>query len=154
MKRLIKSGFLRVVNKRVCIFCLITTVTIAACFSVSDEKQHIKDLNDNMIDLRIYHENLGGSLKQNDLEIAEWLANGMDSILNVMAIHFENHRKLHNPFAYYYKNKLNPSMSKLRQAIKNRDTKNAIEAYTVLTEKCNGCHIDHDSGKEVLNLAK
>jgi hypothetical protein len=154
MKQLIKSEFLPFGFKRIFIISLITTVTIAACFSKSDKEHHMKDLDENMIDLRIYHENLGGSLKQNDLDIAEWLANGMDSVLDVMARHFDNNRKLQRPFDYYYKNRLKPNMARLKEEIKNGDINKAIEVYTVLTNKCNGCHTDHDAGKEVLNWAK
>lgn len=154
MKHLIKFQLFPVGFKWLYLFSFVATVTIAACFTMPDDEHFIKDLDENMLELKAYHENLGGYLMQNDLEIAEWLVNSMDSVLNIMARHFDNHRKLQKPFSYYYKNRLKPNMDKLKEAIKNGEKSKAIEVYTVLTGKCNGCHTDHDAGKEVLNWAK
>jgi hypothetical protein len=51
-------------------------------------------------------------------------------------------------------NRLKPAMTRLKHAIKDGNSGDAIKAYTILTNKCNGCHTDHDIEKEVLNWAK
>lgn len=40
-------------------------------------------------------------------------------------------------------------MDKLKKAIEKGEAMGAINAYSVLTNKCKGCHTDHDAGKEV-----
>jgi hypothetical protein len=53
---------------------------LAACFG-RKKPTTIKDLDENMMDLRIYQENLGDLIKEGKLTDAAWLANGMDSLL-------------------------------------------------------------------------
>jgi hypothetical protein len=143
------------VNKKVLVMAVISLLaTFTSCYFTVDDKHYIKDLNDNMIDLRAYHENLGDALKQNDMDIADWLATGMDSVLNLMGQTFKEHRRLKKPFSYYYENRLKPYMADLKMAVKKGDNSTAIKSYSALTRKCNSCHIDHDMDKEVFNWAQ
>lgn len=110
---------------------------------------NMKDLNENMLDLRIYQENLGDEIKSGKLQDAEWLLAGMDSILLVVGQKFTEHRKLQKEFAYYYKKDLRQPISNIRGAISKNDTTAAIGAYKLLVKKCNSCHLDHDVDKTV-----
>lgn len=112
---------------------------------------NIKDLDDNMIDLRMYHENLGDALLHKDQDIALWLNTGLDSVLRVVADKFDTHRKLDKPFRDAYEKDLSPSLRELSTALHARDWPGAAQAYTMLTRKCNGCHIDRDVDKVVQN---
>ena len=62
-----------------------------------------KDLDENMIDMMMYHDNLGLYLRKKDMDNAQWLLQGMDSTLQVIAGKFDEHRKLNDPFKKYYK---------------------------------------------------
>ena len=57
------------------------------------EEQNKKDLDENMIDMMAYHNNLGEYLRKNDAEYSQWLVEGLDSSLHVIASKFESHRK-------------------------------------------------------------
>lgn len=109
----------------------------------------IKDLDENMLDLKIYQENLGDMIKSGRLNDAEWLLDGTDSLLQVISNTFKEHRKLHNPFSYYYKNKLKEPLRRIEKAIRDNNMTDAVENYRVLVKRCNNCHIDHDIDKEV-----
>jgi hypothetical protein len=123
-----------------------------SCESLRNESVHnIKDLDENMIDLRMYHENLGDAIVKRDLDNAEWLLGGLDSVLIVVAGKFDEHRKLDRPFSESYKRALKPSIDSMKSAITNRNWQGAAKAYTTLTRKCNGCHIDRDVDKQVQN---
>lgn len=113
--------------------------------------QNIKDLDENMIDLRMYHENLGDAMVRRDQDIAVWLFNGMDSLLLVVADKFDTHRKLDKPFRDAYVKDLEPTIRDLGSALHTRDWTTAAQAYTMLTKKCNNCHIDRDVDKHVQN---
>jgi hypothetical protein len=136
---------------------LVTPLTIAvfalaSCQSFSkDGAKNIKDLDENMIDLRMYHENLGDAIVRQDQDIALWLETGMDSVLNVVAMKFDEHRKLEKPFRESYQKDLKPSISQLHEALEARSWPKARTAYTLLTRKCNGCHKDLDIDKDVQN---
>jgi hypothetical protein len=110
-----------------------------------------KDLDENMLDMMVYHDNLGMYLREKDLDNAEWLLEGMDSSLQVIAAKFTTHRKLSAPFEKYYKKRLAPPIDGIRQALKQKDFSSAIIAYRKLTKNCNGCHIDNDIDKEVVD---
>lgn len=127
------------------LFCFLT-------FLISCEQEEIKnmkDLNENMLDIRIYQENLGDQIKEGQLEDAVWLLEGMDSILVLMGQKFKEHRKLQKGFSYYYKDDLKKPIQTIRQAIRKNDTAMANKAYKLMVRKCNGCHIDHDIEKTV-----
>ena len=112
---------------------------------------NIKDLDENMIDIRVYHENLGGDITAGDIEGAKWLLRGMDSILIVVSDKFTSHRKLDKPFSFFYTRDLKDPIDKLKSALDKKDLPEARAAYTLLTNRCNGCHDDHDIYKEVQN---
>ena len=62
-----------------------------------------KDLDENMLDLMMYHDNLGLYLRMEKKDYALWLLNGLDSSLQVISSKFEQHRKLKEPFEQSYK---------------------------------------------------
>lgn len=121
---------------------------LAACFG-RKKPTTIKDLDENMMDLRIYQENLGDLIKEGKLTDAAWLANGMDSLLQVMANTFPEHRKLSNSFLWFYNRKLKDPVKGIRKSVAGNDTAAARQHYRVLIRRCNSCHIDHDIDKEI-----
>jgi hypothetical protein len=116
-----------------------------------DAVKNIKDLDENMIDLRMYHENLGDAIVKKDQDEAIWLETGMDSVLNIVAGKFDGHRKLNRPFRESYEKELKPSIAQLHSALQNKSWDESRTAYTLLTKKCNGCHRDREVDKEVQN---
>jgi len=142
--------------KTVCLFMvLFISIGTFCCTSGSNGGgNNIKDLDENMIDIRVYHENLGGDISIGDIDGAKWLLRGMDSILLIVSDRFPTHRKLDKPFKYYYDKDLKAPIDKLETALDNKDIPAARSAYTLLTNRCNGCHEDHDIYKEVQNWLK
>jgi hypothetical protein len=114
-----------------------------------DRPLTIKDLDDNMMDLRIYQENLGDELKAGRLNDAVWLLEGMDSVLKEVSRKFKEHRKLNEPFSYFYKDRMKKPVSMIRSGIKKYDTSEAMNGYRLLIRNCRSCHIDHDIDKRV-----
>jgi hypothetical protein len=120
---------------------------IAAC---KEEKPiTVKDLDETMIDLRAYQENLGDELKAGRLKDAEWLANGMDSVFGEIKRKFTSHRKLEQPFSYYYRVKMKEPVQFIKKAIRQGDTAMGMKGYRLLVNKCNSCHKDNDINKTV-----
>ncbi len=120
---------------------------IAAC---RDERPlTIKDLDENMIDLKAYQENMGDELKAGRLEDAVWLLEGMDSILIEVGRKFREHRKLKDRFSYFYNDRMKKPVKLIRSGIKKNDTALAMSGYRLLVKNCNNCHIDHDIEKTV-----
>jgi hypothetical protein len=124
----------------------------AACNPFADYAvKNIKDLDENMIDLRMFHENLGDAIVKEDQDVAMWLERGMDSVLNIVATRFDEHRKLGKPFRDDYERNLKPSIAELHAALENKSWADARAAYTMVTKKCNNCHKDREVDKEVQN---
>ena len=137
---------------RILIVTLFTATALATCDSFSDGSvKNIKDLDENMIDLRMYHENLGDAIVKKDRDEALWLETGMDSVLRVVAGKFDEHRKLKKPFIESYEKDLHPFIGQIHSSIEKGSWSEAGNAYTLLTKKCNGCHKDLDVDKEVQN---
>ena len=113
--------------------------------------KNIKDLDENMIDLRVYHELLGDELKAGDMQDARWFLTGIDSILNIVSEKFDTHRKLDEPFRKSYQRKLKPALETLEDNLNKNDLTASQQAYVILTQKCNGCHKDNDIDKVVQN---
>ena len=109
----------------------------------------IKDLRETMFDLRAYQENLGDQIKAGKLQDAVWLLEGMDSVLGEIKKKFSEHRKLDEPFSYYYKIKMKDPIRLMRQSIRDDDTSLAMKGYRMLVNKCNSCHTDNDVDKDV-----
>lgn len=109
----------------------------------------IKDLDENMIDLKAYQENLGDELKAGRLADASWLLEGMDSVLLEVGRKFDSHRKLTEPFSYEYKRRMKEPVSLIRSGIGKTDSALAMKGYRMLVKNCNGCHMDHDIDKTV-----
>lgn len=108
-----------------------------------------KDLNQNMMDLRIYQENLGEQIKAKNLDEASWLLEEMDSIMLILNKRFPEHRRLNAPFAEAYKKEMQRPIRGIREAIRDNDTAKALEHYRILIDNCNDCHIDNEVDKEV-----
>jgi hypothetical protein len=83
---------------------IILLILFAGCSD--DRPLTVKDLDEVMIDLRAYQENLGDEIKAGRLKDAEWLAYGMDSVFSEIKRKFTEHRKLEQPFSYYYNLKM------------------------------------------------
>jgi hypothetical protein len=113
--------------------------------------KNIKDLDDNMIDIRMYHENLGDAIVKTNRDEALWLYAGMDSVLMIVAMKFDEHRKLVRPFRDSYEKDLLPEIGSLGKSLEMSDWPAARTAYTALTRKCNGCHRDREVDKVVQN---
>lgn len=106
-------------------------------------------MGENMMDLKIYQENLGDHIKSGDLKEGEWLLIGMDSILKILAKKFDEHRKISKPFSYYYRKRLKDPIRDMKRAFNKNDTASARKHYRLLVRRCNSCHIDNDIDKEV-----
>lgn len=135
--------------KKYFIIAILSGFILFFCTCVQNDVKNIKDLTENMIDIKAYQENLGDHIREDRLGDAVWLLEGMDSILVLMGQKFKEHRKLHKGFSYYYKDDLRKPIQTIRQAIKKNDTAKAHKAYKIMVRKCNGCHIDHDIEKTV-----
>ena len=96
--------------------------------------------------------NLGDVLLTKDHEYAAWFINDMDSIMTLMANEFKEHRKLKGSFKYHYRRKMASPLKNLKNEIEQNNWKSALDTYSVLTENCNDCHIDHDIDKEVRDV--
>ena len=114
------------------------------------EVKNYKDLNFNMMDIRIYQENLGDEIKKGNLDDAVWLLEGMDSILLLLGDEFPEHRKLRQDgFAYYYKKEMQQPIGMMRKSIRKQDTALALKGYKLLVKNCNSCHINLEIDKKV-----
>lgn len=140
--------------KKFLVLAVISGTWVASCFSSGAEVKSVKDLDENMLDLRIYHENLGDALLSKNKDYAEWFVHDMDSILRLMANKFTSHRKLTKPFGYHYKKSMAPYFKDLKDEIKKEQWSRAVLTYSVITSKCNDCHIDHDVDKQVKDVTQ
>jgi hypothetical protein len=113
-----------------------------------------KDLDENMLDIMMYHDNLGLFLREKKIDYALWLVTGLDSSLQVISKKFEQHRKLKEPFEQSYKKSLLPSIKNIRNGLQENNWQAAIASYQTLTRKCNGCHIDLDIDKVVVDRSR
>lgn len=131
-------------------FIIILAIALAAACNNSSTTT-VKDLDESMIDMRVYHDNLGRYLRNKDADYSLWLLQGMDSSLQIIANTFPTHRKLTEPFEQSYKKDLQPSIADMKAALTENNFPAAVHAYQLLTKKCNGCHIDLDVDKEVID---
>jgi hypothetical protein len=111
--------------------------------------ENIKDMEQNMMDLKLYQENMGDLIKAHRLQEASWLLEGTDSILQALSVKFPKHRRLDRPFSDFYRKKMKEPLNDIREAIEANDTAKVLKSYRVLVKRCNGCHIDNDVDKEV-----
>lgn len=131
-------------------FIIILAIALAAACNNSSTTT-VKDLDESMIDMRVYHDNLGRYLRNKDADYSLWLLQGMDSSLQIIANTFPTHRKLTEPFEQSYKKDLQPSIADMKAALTEKNFPAAVHAYQLLTKKCNGCHVDLDVDKEVID---
>jgi hypothetical protein len=128
---------------------MIMSVLVLVTSCRNERPLTIKDLDENMLDLKIYQENLGDELSAGRLQDAVWLLEGMDSILIEVGRKFREHRKLKDRFSYFYNDRMKKPVKLIRQGIKRNDTAKAMKGYRLLVRNCNNCHIDHDIDKTV-----
>lgn len=134
------------------IFSVFFLFAIITCTTRDNiEVKNIKDLDENMLDIKMFHEILGDELRAGDLADAEWFLTGMDSVLRIVAGKYDEHRKLSKPFKTSYENNIKPVIVELSNQIQLQDLTAAKNAYVVLTKKCNGCHLDNEVDKVVQN---
>jgi hypothetical protein len=131
--------------------CLLFIGSFACTFKKESSVKNIKDLDENMIDLRMYHELMGDELRAGDMQDARWFLTGMDSILQIVSSKFDTHRKLDEPFQKSYERNLKPALETLEDKLEKNDLNASKEAYVLLTHKCNDCHKDNDIDKVVQN---
>src|SRR5215510_1653700 len=129
-------------SKKAGVIVVLFLAYLLGCSSMDTGDKNMKDLDENMLDLRIYHENLGDALVSKNKEYAAWFVHDMDSILRVMSDKFTSHRKLTEPFRHDYRIKLAPYLDNLKREIEDEKWPKAIVTYSILTRKCNDCHID------------
>ncbi len=131
-------------------FSSLAVMILITCYGCNDDRPHtIKDLDENMLDLKIYQENIGDELKAGRLKNAEWLFKGMDSVLKEVSRKFDEHRKLKETFSYYYNDRMKKPVQLIRTGINDNDTAVAMKGYRLLVKNCNSCHIDLDIDKQV-----
>ena len=128
---------------------IITAIILSIMGCRDEEVLHYKDLNQNMMDIRIYQENLGDHIKAKNMEDADWLLKGMDSIMLILNDRFKEHRKLDAPFSYYYEKEMQEPIMNLREALQKKDREKALQHYRILVDNCNDCHKDLEINKEV-----
>ena len=129
-----------------------TIVFFSACLFSTDKQKSMKDYDQHMLDIKIYHENLGDALLSKNKSEATWFVNDMDSIFRIMSTEFTSHRKLKKPFKYHYEKRLAPYMKDLKSAIERNEWMGSLETYSILTRQCNGCHIDHQVDKKIKDV--
>ncbi len=125
---------------------------LVQCSSTNVENK--KDLDENMIDLAMYADNLGLYLRKQDAAYASWLLEGMDSTLRVLTVTFTEHRKLVRPFKQSYRKELAPPINDIRRALQKTDFPAAVASYRLLINNCNDCHIDLEIDKTVVDWSK
>ncbi len=131
-------------------FLSLAAMILITCCGCNDDRPYtIKDLDENMLDLKIYQENMGDELKAGRLQDAIWLLEGMDSIMLEVSRKFDEHRKLKETFSYYYNDRMKKPVQLIRTGINDNDTAVAMKGYRLLVKNCNNCHIDLDIDKQV-----
>jgi cytochrome c556 len=120
-------------------------------FTCTSSEAHVqgKDLNLHMMDVRVYQENLGDFIRNNKMDDALWLLNGMDSLLRLMGKLYPEHRLLEESFSWYYKKELRTPIQQMRRAISRNDSAAAYAGYKLLVKNCNSCHKNLDVEKRV-----
>ena len=120
----------------------------------STGSQNNKDLDENMIDVAMYCDNLGLYLRKQNADYALWLLDGMDSRLQILSTQFNEHRKLVRPFKQSYNKELAPPINEIRKALQKNNFPAAVESYRLLINNCNDCHIDLEIDKSVVDWSK
>ena len=120
----------------------------------NNQVQNKKDLDENMIDLAMYSDNLGLYLRKQDADYSLWLLEGLDSTLQILGVTFTEHRKLVRPFKKSYSKELAPPINDIRKALHNNNFPAAVESYRLLINNCNDCHIDLEIDKTVVDWSK
>jgi hypothetical protein len=103
-----------------------------------------KDLSQQMDVLSIYQNQMGDDIRRNDLNGAEMMLDGMDSVLHEIISTIDNHPNLNKPFSYYHESKLEEPIEGLRKAIQSSNRQEAVNQYKLLVKKCNSCHNLHE----------
>ena len=129
-------------------------VSVLLFVQCSNKVPNKKDLDENMIDVAMYSDNLGLYLRKQDADYARWLLEGLDSTLQVLAVSFTEHRKLVRPFQRSYNKELAPPINQIRKALQQTNFPAAVESYRLLINNCNDCHVDLEIDKTVVDWSK
>ncbi|MEJ8817414.1 hypothetical protein [Lacibacter sp. H407] len=129
-------------------------VVVLLFVQCSNNVPNKKDLDENMIDVAMYSDNLGLYLRKQDADYSLWLLEGLDSTLHVLAVTFTEHRKLVRPFQQSYHKELAPPINQIRKALQQTNFPAAVESYRLLINNCNDCHIDLEIDKNVVDWSK
>lgn len=116
-----------------------------ACTSAEAEQQGYldKDLSEQMDALAVLQGSIGEELDRGTPQNADWLVDGLDSVLLLINERLNNHPSLLRPFDKFYDQKLKTPIKNLRNAIANGDTTAARRHYILLVDRCNSCHKEH-----------
>lgn len=128
-------------------FIIFIFLIFAGC--QTEQTVTIKDLDETMIDLRAYQENMGDEIKAGRMKDAGWLIDGMDSVFSEIKRKFKEHRKLDQPFSHYYKIKMQKPIRMIKEAVRKEDTALGMKGYRLLIKNCNNCHDDNNIDKTV-----
>ncbi len=128
---------------------LLIAMVIVSCQPAEKEepKETLKDLGEIMIEMKVYHRNIGDHLRLGQLKESEWLVEGMDSTLHLAIAKFVDHPKLEGSFGSFYDELLAQPIVELREAIESNNKDVAIESFKTLTNNCNSCHKKHKVDK-------
>jgi hypothetical protein len=123
----------------------IALISWYACTRAEAEQQGYlhKDLSEQMDALAVLQGSIGEELNRGTPQNADWLVEGLDSVLLLINERLNTHPSLLRPFDKFYKQKLKSPIQNLREAIANGDTTAARRNYILLVDRCNSCHKDH-----------
>lgn len=116
-----------------------------ACVQADAEEQGYlhKDLSEQMDALAVFQGAIGEELNRGTPQHADWLVEGLDSVLMLINDRLNNHPSLLRPFDKFYQQKLKTPIQNLREAIVSGDTTAARRNYILLVDRCNSCHKEH-----------
>ena len=102
-----------------------------------------KDLSEQMDALAVLQGSIGEELNKGTPQNADWLVEGLDSVLLLINERLNEHPSLLRPFDKFYEQKLKTPIHSLREAIATGDTVAARRNYILLVDRCNSCHKEH-----------
>lgn len=103
-----------------------------------------KDLSEQMDAMATLQGSIGEDIKQGQHAEALWLAEGLDSVMQVLIRYQDKHPNLKKPFHIYYEKKMAEPIHAMIRAMKSNDTATVTQQYQLLVKRCNSCHNDHE----------
>lgn len=126
---------------------MVLLVLLAGCRA--EQVKNMKDLEQSMMDMKIYQENLGEHIHSGKLTDGYWLLEGLDSTLRTVAATIDSHHRMERPFIYYKEKWLDKPLDDLHTSFKNNDTAAAGRHYRLLVDRCNKCHLHLEIDEQV-----